>query len=249
MQSRQEFVGFHEAPINFPPTFKYDVLRTIKRVKRHDSKLDRWKSFAGERGRLTEVEEKELEEAYDHDEESDDDPKMDGEAASVSSSVWTSMHSRPATDNDDDDDYFNRPASFKHSISAPGSKVSLSAAATRAKVKWMALISPSTSPSTPTNWLKPKQSFQSHSPANRRKRTNSVDVVRVVEMKSPQSTASLDTTSHSLLQPPPPIVARVGSSKSSVTSDDDNTGRLDEKGVYDSSHKRRVPSWQVQFSI
>ncbi|EAU85326.2 hypothetical protein CC1G_07596 [Coprinopsis cinerea okayama7 len=29
----KEFAGFKEAPINFPPTFKYDVLRTLKRPK------------------------------------------------------------------------------------------------------------------------------------------------------------------------------------------------------------------------
>lgn len=41
MRNGQAFVGFHEAPIHFPPTFKYDVLRTLKskrkRPKRQNS--------------------------------------------------------------------------------------------------------------------------------------------------------------------------------------------------------------------
>jgi hypothetical protein len=37
MRNGQAFVGFAEAPINFPPTFKYDVLRTLRhRRKRSD---------------------------------------------------------------------------------------------------------------------------------------------------------------------------------------------------------------------
>lgn len=46
MRNGQAFVGFREAAINFPPTFKYDVLRTLKSKrskrppKRNNSKLN-----------------------------------------------------------------------------------------------------------------------------------------------------------------------------------------------------------------
>ena len=33
MEAGQAFIGFQEGRIDFPPTFKYDVLRTVKRSK------------------------------------------------------------------------------------------------------------------------------------------------------------------------------------------------------------------------
>ncbi|KAJ7574421.1 hypothetical protein C8J56DRAFT_1017375 [Mycena floridula] len=232
MQNGQEFSGFHEGLINFPPTFKYDVLRTLRRPKRYGSKLDRWKS-GGERGnRLTEVEEKELADAED--EESEEDGKAFGEGASLASSVWTSMHSRPATDNDGDDDYFQ--SNLKPGQSSPGSKISLTVVATKAKTKWMALLSP-TSPSSPTRWLKARLPPTPPSPVKRQRR-NSVGALNG-EAKTRERRTSLDAPNPAFLSP---TMDRVNSSKSSAHSDDE-VDETDEKGVYDSSSKKRVPSW------
>jgi hypothetical protein len=33
VQNKQAFVGFRETAIDFPPTFKYDVLRTIRQTQ------------------------------------------------------------------------------------------------------------------------------------------------------------------------------------------------------------------------
>lgn len=229
MKSGQEFVGFNEASINFPPTFKYDVLRTLKRHRRPNSRLGRWKSFGNEHGRrITEAEEKEQQQPDAEDEDSDDDTKAFGEAASLASSAWTSMHSRPATENGGDDEDFQSP-----SFSTPGSRVSLSAAAL--KTKWVALFSP---PSSPIHWLKPKHDIVKKN--KMQKRHSSVDVAS--KQKAVKRATSLEGLK-SMLHPPS-IMERVHSTKSSLHSDDENDDNVDEdKGVYDSSTKKRVPSW------
>ncbi|KAK0449959.1 inositol polyphosphate phosphatase [Armillaria borealis] len=233
MEKEQAFVGFQEAPIDFPPTFKYDVLRTLKRPK-HGSRPDRWRG-AGERSQLlTEVEEKEKELEYREDDDADEEGE--GESASLSSSAWTSTHSRLVTEGDDDE--LDSPLMSQGTT--PGSKVSLSLAAHKAKIKWLSILSPSI-PATPAKWLKIRHSpdvevMKNHKPHS------SVDIVS--EIKTPlreERAISLDGAESRLLKPPP--LGRVSSTKSSVPSDDeDGKGDVD-KGVYDSSHKKRVPSW------
>ncbi|KAJ7032469.1 inositol polyphosphate phosphatase [Mycena alexandri] len=227
MQSGKAFVGFNEAPIDFPPTFKYDVLRTIKQ-KRRGSRLDRWRPPGERAQRLTEVgehaDEHELE-----DEESDKEGEAEAEAVSLSSSVWTSMHSRPGTDGDDD--YF-QPSPSSHAVSAlssPGSRVSISTAALKVKTKWLSVMSP-TSPHSPAKWLKTKQTAfvtRHDVPSAVATREEKIDVV--------DRGSSLDGN---ILRP---SLKRLSSTKSSLPSDDEDEG--DDKGVYDSSHKKRVPSW------
>ncbi|KAJ7773047.1 inositol polyphosphate phosphatase [Mycena metata] len=227
MQSGKAFVGFNEAPIDFPPTFKYDVLRTIKQ-KRRGSRLDRWRTPGERVQRLTEVgehaDEHELE-----DDESDKEGEAEAEAVSLSSSVWTSVHSRPGTDGDDD--YF-QPSPSSHAISAfssPGSRVSISTAALKVKTKWLSVMSP-TSPHSPAKWLKTKQTAfvtRHDVPSAVATREEKIDVV--------ERGSSLDGN---VLRP---SLKRLSSTKSSLPSDDEDEG--DDKGVYDSSHKKRVPSW------
>ncbi len=235
MEREQAFVGFQEAPIDFPPTFKYDVLRTLKRPK-HGSRPDRWRG-AGERSQpLTEVEEKEKEIEYGEDDDADEEGE--GENASLSSSAWTSTHSRLITEGDDDE--LDSPLMSQGTT--PGSKVSLSLAAHKAKIKWLSILSPSI-PTTPARWLKMRHSpdlevMKNHKPHS------SIDIVG--EIKTPlreERAISLDGAESRLLKPPP--LGRVSSTKSSVPSEDeDGKGDVD-KGVYDSSHKKRVPSWCV----
>lgn len=232
MQSGKAFVGFNEAPIDFPPTFKYDVLRTIK-SKRRGSRLDRWKTPAERARRLTEVDEH----ADEHNcedvdgEVSDKEGDGDAEVASLSSSVWTSMHSRRT---DGDDDSF-QPSPSSHAVStfsSPGSRVSVSAAAlNKAKTKWLTLLSPA-SPRSPTKWLKTKQAVfvGRHEPIPGLSPREDKSDVHLGDRPG-----SLDAT---VLRP---SLKRLSSTKSSLPSDDEDEG--DDKGVYDSSHKKRVPSW------
>jgi hypothetical protein len=232
MQSGKAFVGFNEAPIDFPPTFKYDVLRTIKQ-KRRGARLDRWRTPGERAHRLTEVDEHlDENEPEDPDGEESDKEGEAGEAASLSSSVWTSMHSRHGTDGDDD--YFHpSPSSHLSVISSPGSRISVSAAAHKAKTKWLSLLSPS-SPHSPTKWLRTKQATLAarHESVT----AESVQVEDKVDLRD--RPGSLDGVDRSLLRP---SLKRLSSTKSSVPSDEEDEG--DDKGVYDSSHKKRVPSW------
>ncbi|KAK0470028.1 inositol polyphosphate phosphatase [Desarmillaria tabescens] len=230
MQKEQAFVGFQEAPIDFPPTFKYDVLRTLKRPK-HSSRPDRWRDKSQP---LTEVEEKEKE--LDYGDDDDVDEEGEGENASLSSSAWTSMHSRLVTEGDDDE--LDSPVVSQSTT--PGSKVSLSLAAHKAKIKWLSMLSPSI-PATPARWLKMRHSpdvevMKNHKPHS------SVDIVG--ELRTPlreERAISLDGSESRLLKPPP--LGRVSSTRSSVPSDDEEGVGDADKGVYDSSHKKRVPSW------
>lgn len=233
MRSGKAFVGFNEAPINFPPTFKYDVLRTIKQ-KRRVSRLDRWRAPGERAHRLTEVDEHENEREPD-DLDGDDSEKEGevGEAASLSSSIWTSMHSRPGTDGDDD--YF-QPSPSSHAMStfsSPGSRISVSAAAHKTKTKWLTLLSPS-SPNGPTKWLKAKQAA-----LGVRHESTLVLSARAEDRPDfPERRASMDVVDRTILRP---SLKRLSSTKSSLPSDEEEDG--DDKGVYDSSHKKRVPSW------
>ncbi|KAJ6544832.1 inositol polyphosphate phosphatase [Mycena vulgaris] len=229
MLSGKAFVGFNEAPIDFPPTFKYDVLRTIKQ-KRRGSRLDRWRTPGERAHRLTEVDEHADEhEPEDLDGEESDKEGEAGEAASLSSTVWTSMHSRPGTDGDDD--YFPSPSSQAISIfSSPGSRISVSAAAHKAKTKWLSLLSPA-SPHSPTKWLRTKQAVLST-----RHEAVVVEGAKVEDFRD--HPGSLDAGDRSLSRP---SLKRLSSTKSSLPSDEEDDG--DDKGVYDSSHKKRVPSW------
>ncbi|KAF8072118.1 inositol polyphosphate phosphatase [Lyophyllum atratum] len=229
MKSGEAFVGFNEALINFPPTFKYDVLRTLKRVKRTGSRMDRWRRLDERSHRLTEVEERELEELEKEEAEEEGEGE---EGASMASSIWTSAHSRAGTDREfDEDDFYTSPSS--QTMATSSSKVSL--AAHRAKAKWLALLSSgkSKAPQTKLNEGGGRKPHTAHS---------SVDVTSnglLTPRLTPEAPSSLDALDQSHLRPPPMIL--VNSTKSSLPSDEDDDN--DEKGVYDSSHKKRVPSW------
>ncbi|KAJ7637593.1 inositol polyphosphate phosphatase [Mycena polygramma] len=227
MQRGTAFVGFNEAPIDFPPTFKYDVLRTIKSKRK--SRSDRWRTPAERARRLTEVDEQHDLEEVDG-EESDKEGEGEAEATSLSSSVWTSTHSRHGTDRDDD--YFH-PSPSSHAVStfsSPGSRVSVSvsAAALKAKTKWLSLVTPA-SPHSPTKWLKTRQAAFTapHEP-----------IVATSPKEAKFDVGRPGSLESTILRP---SLKRLSSTKSSLPSDEEDEG--DDKGVYDTSHKKRVPSW------
>ncbi len=133
METSSALSGFAEAPIDFPPTFKYDVLRTTKRRKNNSKSYKYFPktpiiaseppSHPTHPKLLTGVEEEKHEKGEqdkDQDRESaeGDDPSADsgdgdgeadgaGEAASLASTTWTAG-SRYTTDADDRDRYRDR---------------------------------------------------------------------------------------------------------------------------------------------
>lgn len=230
-------MGFNEGPIDFPPTFKYDVLRTLKKAKRKSARINHWK-HSDKPPSLNEAEEKELEDLDDDDGEEEDVE----EAASVSSSVWTSMHSRAGTDVDDEE-YFH--ASTSQGLSAHGSKAVLSHAAHKAKEKWIALISPSAPTSPAGKWFRSRNSILGQSPKDP---PVSFDVIPNTPPMFVSDHPKSDLGQNALLRPPG--VSRSGSTKSFLHSEAEGDKDDDEdKGVYDSSHKKRVPSWYVHLNF
>ncbi|KAI5115634.1 hypothetical protein M0805_008636 [Coniferiporia weirii] len=172
MEKGEAFVGFNEAPINFPPTFKYDVMRSLKRDK---SFLDRGLLKSREskrwRNRLSNPNLSELEERKDAETSETLDRaglNVEGEIldrprgasfdtednSSFISTTITSMstQSRLAVNADFDDNggFFVRSqkstgkaAVGERGAGIAGRKMFLAKTALKAKAKWMALLKPS----------------------------------------------------------------------------------------------------------
>lgn len=193
----KEFAGFKEAPIDFAPTFKYDVLRTLKRAKQPDD---------------------------------DNNEDLDPDAENMSLSSMSTSYSR-ATELD-----LNSatalPSPSTPIFSASASKVSLGhiVSANKAKLKLLSLGSPI---------FKPKRKNTGdieYYPAT----PNSAIHSGFSPMPVTPRTAEPSST-EPLLVPPPKI--RVESLTSNITAGSQDDVQGVEKGVYDSSHKKRVPSW------
>ncbi|KDR76398.1 hypothetical protein GALMADRAFT_247864 [Galerina marginata CBS 339.88] len=221
------FNGFHEAPINFPPTFKYDVWRTLKRSKTSRSKFFK----TGDRsGHPAEVDEREIEGTEEGDE--------DMEAASITSTSVTSVLSRPTTEPGNyEDAYFYA----SQSLSTPGlssatRSSTTSVVAKKAKVKWLSLLSPSfvTFPRS--------QGAKNGEPWGLP--PTPVTAVPSIPSSPLAQVANASDMSHEMgrkrfLRPPPMILVNSSGKLNNLQENVD----LEEKGVYDSSSKKRVPSW------
>lgn len=216
MKQGKSFSGFNEAPINFPPTFKYDVLRTLKRSKRTGPKH---LQLGDQATPLLEIEEPdEL-----------DDVDDDGEGASLVSSAMTSVISHPNTEPGMEDDtyFYTLP-----STPTGASKVSVVSSATnKARAKWLSLLSPSLG-NPPNKSLKLKQSepWAVPSPTTPNRLAPSSPLTPNI------SNTSSETGKRRFLRPPPMVLVNSAGPQQSDAV-------LEEKGVYDSSHKKRVPSW------
>ena len=278
MATSDAFRGFNEAPIRFPPTFKYDVLRTL-------SKRSRRKSFkrppitpivASPHDKLlSEVAEHEHEhaaaledkadQAAQHDRDCDDDVEQD--AVSLASSAWTSVRSRrtvdPERDDDDEDEDDREPPSAGYPMQSPPASASASnlvhkvwsvTTAHKAKEKWISLFSPNSprSPSTPGKRSKWRQSWTSSKSQVPLRRGNPPHGVPTVEdgpapqtpmdpadSRQPKSqrTKEFQTALQDAVQARPH--KHLALSENNVDLEDED------RGVYDSSHKQRVPSWSV----
>ena len=238
MKTNSAFSGFHEAPINFPPTFKYDVASRSRTRRR--------------RSRRSPIDGNETER-----EEEDNGEDAEGDSRSLASSRWTS-HSKGIASEPDEDDCYAGLAPNPNV--GEGGHVALVMAAQKAKATWKTLLAPP--PASPTapiaKWLRNKRGLR--------------DVIRpkspgiVVEQSAssepsvedfPSSPVEFPSETSRLLEPPvrqriviPRPSSRGFSAKSvpstpiePLHSDDDDIA------VYDSSHKRRVPSWLVQFLV
>lgn len=162
METNDAFVGFEEASIDFPPTFKYDVAKSKR--SRHKSLRRISKALLGEADQIDVAEHVrnggKPPDPVDDEDNSDDEPEADGEAASMTSTTFTTQ-SRCTADGDeqqtDREDYFigtsaRTNLSTGHLVS--DAKVLSSAAVHKAKAKWISLISKPQSPVR--KWGKPK---------------------------------------------------------------------------------------------
>jgi len=217
MKQGKIFNGFNEAPINFPPTFKYDVLRGLKRSKRTGPKP---LQLGGRSTPLLEIEEP----------DDPDDVDDDGEGASLVSSAMTSVISHPNTEPGMEDDayFYTLPSTPTGATSA--SKVSVvSGAANKARAKWLSLLSPSFG--NPPNIKSLKLKHSDPSP------TTPGHLVPPSPLTPNTSNTSSETGKRRFLRPPPMVLVN------SLAGPQQSDAVLEEKGVYDSSHKKRVPSW------
>ena len=243
MRNGQAFVGFREATINFPPTFKYDVLRSIKH-KHKGSKHRHTAANALARlshGRHTPEAGEELEPDRRHDgalsELSSEDEA--GDLASVVSSGTTFSQRDPVSDEDNDSDaesdYLRRRMSFQQRGGGLVKRFSVTAAQ-RAKTKLAELINAQSSPriirSRRANVAAPQ-------PEVNNKGARSVPTTPLLSQRVISSIT--DEAEADVLSNAPSVVSR-GRSTRSFTGDG-TVQDEDDKGVYDSSSKQRVPSW------
>jgi hypothetical protein len=208
------FDGFREAPINFPPTFKYDVSRRPKHRKR---------SPPGDQLLLPQADECQTEMAGEDVDEGTD-------VVSLASSV-TTVNSRALSES----------GAVNHSFRAVPTNSTIASSDTKnldngkRRPKWLSLLSPSITTS-------PKFSkFQ----ANEQQAGLSSPATPNTVLSIPPQPAIASKTSNPakmrFLRPPPMILANLSMSQSTLR---DETVE-EEKGVYDTSSKKRVPSWLV----
>ena len=239
MRNGQAFVGFREATINFPPTFKYDVLRTIRHRRRRSRHTHAAVDVIAPQEPVDEGEQPEPEGQHGEGSSEDD---TNGELASVISSVTTTYSQPDHTSDEDNDsdaesDYLRRRIYSQHSGGIVR-RISMSAAQ-RAKSKWAELIhAPSSQRFVRSPWTN-AQTLQVKS--NSGSSSKSPRSVPTTPLLSQRSTSSID-------HPPDDVLASVSSLKARVhpspsINGDGTAEREDDRGVYDSSSKQRVPSW------
>lgn len=258
MKSGKEFVGFKEASIHFPPTFKYDVLKREKSSNSHLFKRDRRKRRSRRHALgLSEVEEKDHEdEGYEQMEDDSSDSDSSSSASSFSS------FSRPSASiaYNDGDEYFNGEPSLSYvgyggdDTDGPEPSTTDRAfvirAALKAREKWRNILSrPSSSPTMPNSFIGRRSRSRKGSvvadhasPSEPLIRRSSSVLSRrpAFEMSKAASAIELDRAS-TPIDPLQPSRSRTnGSTKSVQERSKDETSC---KGVYDSSSKQRVPSW------
>jgi len=214
MKKGAAFDGFHEAPIDFPPTFKYDVQRTRRPKRLKTLRPGKQFPFQIDRDQAEVVE-------YGGD-----------EAADVVSLSSTSTHSRTMVEQAWDVSNQAEPPTpnlvESNRIGLNSTKLS--------KPKWLSILSPSvvTTPRLP-RFLHPDS--LTSSPVTPHTTLSSLFPESVTTVKNIPAKKRF-------IRPPPMILTPSSASQGSFFD-----GDLEEdKGVYDSSSKQRVPSWSVTRS-
>jgi hypothetical protein len=223
--------GFNEGRIDFPPTFKYDVLRTSKRSKRQIARVNRLDPAGRRSARPTELDGRDIEESEEE----------DVEGASLASSTMTSFNSRPTTEPGmQEENSFHALPVMPPTATSSNKPSALLNVASRAKAKWLTLLSPLSSsftmpPSKPPNGKQDNVRPQILSPPSPSFRIFHTGVSSDPNFNVvPNEEARRRSLRPSLLN-------LVNPSGSGFISEDEP--QTEDKGVYDSSHKRRVPSW------
>ncbi|KAG6374303.1 hypothetical protein JVT61DRAFT_4325 [Boletus reticuloceps] len=232
METNSAFSGFQEAPINFPPTFKYDVASRSKTRRR--------------RSRRSPIEGNETEREGGEDEENGED--AEGESRSLASSGWT-LHSKGVVSEPEDPDYCT-PFTSNPTVDE-GGRVALTVVAQKAKAKWKALLSPAVGSRGTPAWLRNKRGLRDVGG-----RPKSIDIIQQPPSSGPSvedipsSPIEFPPETMGLLEPPdmqrifiPRQSSRGFSTKSVPSTPIEPHADEDDVAVYDSSHKQRVPSW------
>lgn len=249
------FSDFNEGHIDFPPTFKYDVLKTIKNKPpgRGRSLIHRKKWKNKETGRFF-TPGNGLAEAEENDSADDSDDSDDADTAdedSVSTSTWTSVHSSRLADSEG----LGMGQGVSMESSQTSASLCLQPPPQRVKSKKMALIpSAGDSPQTPRPPRRPV-AFDVSTPLAHS--TSSADTSSLASPSLgstiPHSQSASDL--HHSTSRSTPVLHRAASSKgrSLHHRGEDEPGRATherapsvpktDKGMYDTSSKQRVPSW------
>ena len=224
--------GFNEGHIDFPPTFKYDVLRTSKRCKRKTPKVNRLDPAGRRSARLTELDERDIEETEEE----------DVEGASLASSMMTSFNSRHTTEPGmQQENSFHSLPVMPPTATSSNMPSALLNVASRAKAKWLNLLSPLSPSFTTPPSIPPKGKQDNVWPQILSPPSPSLRIFHTGLSSDPNfNVVPNEDARRPFLRPSP--LNLVDPSGSGFINEESQT---EDKGVYDSSHKRRVPSWWV----
>lgn len=211
MHEKRGFEGFKEAPIDFPPTYKYDLFKPVKRSSTKSSSRRRKNKS------LSEVVEDNVAEQVE--DEDGADTTADADSASIVSAGWTSVGQSGYTSDevDLDDDTAPEPASLQQQsqilagkMVSETKKLFLPSTVLKGKHKILKLINkptPSSSPGTasPSSHVAStdKRSV-SASYEQRSGSTTSLDLDRRTSTKSTASSHAVAGPSSSSYGSPPP---------------------------------------------
>ncbi|KIO23285.1 hypothetical protein M407DRAFT_27204, partial [Tulasnella calospora MUT 4182] len=252
------FVGFTEGDINFPPTFKYDILRTLK--KHHSVRaVLKDKAYKRRRGKKT-TDAEGLPDVDDVSESSSssssEEDNGDQDARSMASSAYRSVHSKSMKDEDSGDPDSLDAAAQNAIVNSASYTSDVQAVALRAKEKFLSLVNRPPSPAVGAlTTSAPKGSLPVADIVSVPKRPKSeINVSPKVPpspllppiapgMKSAASSFDVPRSSLEGLKPPP--LKRAHSTKSGAAAkepEEKEDNSYPDRGVYDTSSKQRVPS-------
>ncbi|EJD06622.1 DNase I-like protein [Fomitiporia mediterranea MF3/22] len=271
MRRGEAFVGFNEAPIRFPPTFKYDVMKTLKRDKSNatqDTGKSRGnKRWVGHRSNqnLSEVRETDNELSVPLTDGHDRGGSLDAEDdnGSFVSTALTGMSMQTRTtangESDDNDGFYVRAKSPGFSTKSKDEealfvannaahKLFLAKAAMKAKEKWLSMLK-SRSPVSRNPSQRSQHSFSASLPQLKPRATSSASAssafrgaASALELGRP----SAPSVNELRRTPSKKSVRSTKSGKilaSASAKGSEDTKQESDVGVYDSSSKQRVPSW------